>query len=113
VIVETFAAPTLVIVALDRQPQQNPAFPAARFQWAISFSYSSIWLNTSLISCAHPLVPGNHTECLSAYLARQSVKPVFFLTSLNDFCQLFCQPRTQLLQRGEIGLRITFATISM
>ena len=30
-----------------------------------------------------------HTECLSTYLARQSVKPVFFLTSLNDFCQLF------------------------
>jgi hypothetical protein len=25
------------------------------------------------------------TECLSTYLACQSVKPVFFLTSLNDF----------------------------
>jgi hypothetical protein len=49
-------------------------------------------------------------ECLSPYLARQPVKPVLFLTSLNDFCQIFCQLWIQLLECREIGLSINFAT---
>ena len=41
-----------------------------------------------------------HKEYLTTYLARQPVKPVFFITGFDDLCQLFGQPRTKLLQRG-------------